>query len=247
MTTERTQLASNSDDLATLIAEAEIEAETAEAMLSPESQVGTIVQSPTPGAPLASRINTITDAGWVRVYRTSTGDMSMVNRNMLAMQLQKLDPDTGERAFTTRKPDIEPKRGTLKCWLHADGQIEDEFGEYGFGVCAKSNLISQYEVEEHVRRKHPREYASINSQRERRREDATAARQDRLIEAVLSGRVSPQEAQVEVVPVEEEANNQSGVGFSNPCPTCNEMLDAKNRGGWNLKLRSHNRREHPEG
>ena len=78
-----------------------------------------VIHSPSHAFPLDMQVASLESAGYVYVYDTENGERSVVNRNMLETQLQKLRED-GTRYFTTVKPDVEPKRGTLKCLLHQD-------------------------------------------------------------------------------------------------------------------------------
>ncbi len=102
-------------------------------------------------------------AGWVYIYETSDGQRSKANRNMLP-QLLKVKVN-GKPRFTTRKPDYEPKRGTLKCLLHEDDSIRAHYTDLGFATCRKSNITSPYQVTQHMRKRHPVEWATIEKER----------------------------------------------------------------------------------
>lgn len=111
----------------------------------------------------AIKLNTLKSAGWVKVWDTKTGEESICNRNMLLDQLQKKRPD-GSSVFTTEKPNFEPFRGTFKCLLHADDPNRKHYDELGLATCRKSNLTSKYQVERHMVKRHPAEYATIKEE-----------------------------------------------------------------------------------
>ena len=112
----------------------------------------------------AVKLNTLQSAGWVYVWDTRTGERSICNRNMLAKQLQKKRPD-GSLVFTTVEPDIKPFRGALKCMLHAEGPDRKHYDEIGLPVCRKSNITSPYQVERHMQKRHPAEWAVIKAEK----------------------------------------------------------------------------------
>lgn len=114
----------------------------------------------------------LTSAGWCYIYETKDGQRSICNRNMLPQLLKVKNPDKTLR-FTTRKPDYEPKVGTLKCLLHQDDPNRTHYSEIGFATCPKSNITSPYQVTQHMRKRHPVEWASIEKERtdKERKED----------------------------------------------------------------------------
>ena len=107
--------------------------------------------------PIDVQVASLESAGYVYVYDTENGERSVVNRNMLESQLQKMRPDD-TRYFTTVKPNIEPKRGTLKCLLHSDDPDRGQYDIWGFATCNKSNLISEFQVNRHVQIRHRMEW-----------------------------------------------------------------------------------------
>jgi hypothetical protein len=106
----------------------------------------------------------LTSAGYVWIYETDTGERSKANRNMLD-QLLKIRNKDGTFRFTTKKPDNEPVRGTLKCMLHADDPNRAHYAELGLPVCRKSNLTAPYMVEMHMRNRHPSAWATIEKEK----------------------------------------------------------------------------------
>ena len=122
-------------------------------------------------------------AGYVYVYDNRTGDRSTVNRNMLPQQLQKTRED-GTYAFTTQKPEIERKYGTIKCLLHKDDPNRGKYDDMGLAYCTKDNLTASHDLRVHMEKRHRREWATIDGERideERLRE---RQRQDNLADAI---------------------------------------------------------------
>lgn len=116
-------------------------------------------------------ISQLQSAGYVYVYDTKTGERSLVNRNMLPSQLKKKHED-GSYAFTTVKPAIVPRRGTLKCSLHPDDPNFKRYLELGFPTCKKANLTNPFQVKRHMQKRHPLEYQSLEDERlEKERQD----------------------------------------------------------------------------
>ena len=117
-------------------------------------------------------------AGWVYVYDTRTADRSVVNRNMLPQQLQKLRPD-GSYVFSTRKPEgIEPIVGDLNCPLHADDPHREKYDRMGLVTCTKTGFMNEFNRDRHLRSRHPRAYSTLES--ERVREEREAERLERM-------------------------------------------------------------------
>ncbi len=125
-------------------------------------------------------------AGYVYIYDTITGERSTTNRNMLPAQLKKMRLN-GSPFFTTRKPNFEPKRGTLKCMLHPDNPNREHYNDLGLPVCMKSNLISQYQVKRHTQKRHPSEWAAIEDERKEIERQDTLASQRAIRDAMVRG------------------------------------------------------------
>ena len=116
-------------------------------------------------------------AGWVYVYNVQTGSESVINRNMLQQQLEKRHTD-GSYLFSTQRPaGIPTPNATVKCTLHADSPDRAKYDGMGLIVCAKSNLLTETDRDTHVRRRHPRAWATL--QGEEKRQDREDDRTDR--------------------------------------------------------------------
>ena len=116
-------------------------------------------------------------AGWVYVYNVQTGSESVINRNMLQQQLEKRHTD-GSYLFSTQRPADAPRaNGNIKCTLHADGPDRAKYDGMGLIVCAKSNLLTDTDRATHVRRRHPRAWATLEG--EERRQEREDTRTDR--------------------------------------------------------------------
>jgi len=139
-----------------------------------------VIHSPSDAFPIDVQVASLESAGYVYVYDTENGERSIVNRNMLESQLQKMRPD-GTRYFTTVKPDIEPKRGTLKCLLHSDDPDRGQYDIWGFPTCNKSNLISEFQVTRHVQIRHRMEWQTIYEEKERQEKEEERSFQRQLL------------------------------------------------------------------
>lgn len=127
----------------------------------------------------------LVSAGHVYIYDTKTGDQSKINRNMLAIQMTKRHPD-GSRAFTLTPPNIQPVRGNLLCKLHPDAPDRQEYDRIGFKTCPKSNLMTEFDVEQHMRARHKREWASIEAARTRREKEQDRSLQHKTMAALAA-------------------------------------------------------------
>lgn len=125
----------------------------------------------------------LTSAGHVYVYDTKTGDRSTISRNMLELQFRKRHPD-GTRAFTLTQPSVIPARGTHLCLLHTDGPNRREYDRFGFKTCPKANLMTEFDVEQHMKARHKKEWASIQSERSRLEKDEEKAFQRQMMKAL---------------------------------------------------------------
>jgi len=152
-----------------------------------------VIHSPSDAFPIDVQIASLESAGYVYVYDTENGERSVVNRNMLESQLQKMRPE-GTRYFTTVKPNTEPKRGTLKCLLHSDDPDRGQYDIWGFATCNKSNLISEFQVNRHVQIRHRMEWQTIYEDRERKEKEEERNFQRQLLGAATRTGVQPEVA-----------------------------------------------------
>mgnify|MGYP001616565769 CR=1 FL=1 len=102
---------------------------------------------------------------------------------MLPAQLKKLRPN-GSRVFTTVRPAFAPQVGTIKCMLHADGPMREEYARYGWAICDADHFMSEFHLERHMAAKHKSEWAAIKDAKDKaeRAEDRAFQRE------ILSGR-----------------------------------------------------------
>jgi hypothetical protein len=106
----------------------------------------------------------MSSAGYVFIYDTETGEQSKCNNNMLRQMLGLQRPN-GRPVYTTRPPKEPPKRGTYKCLLHPDGPNRKHYDDLGLPTCRKANLTSPFQVNRHMQKRHPVEWATIESER----------------------------------------------------------------------------------
>ena len=145
--------------------ETDIEEMLRDAKKAPEpGTLDTVIHRGDADQPAPMTLAQLSSAGWVYIYENTDGQRSTANRNMLS-QLLKVKNRDGTPRFTTRKPDYEPKRGTLKCLLHREDPNREHYAEIGFVTCPKSNITSPYQVTQHMRKRHPVEWATIEKER----------------------------------------------------------------------------------
>ena len=111
----------------------------------------------------------VLSAGQVYIYDTKTGERSVCRRNILAHKLGLRRPD-GSLVFTTIRPNINPKRGHLRCMLHPD-ERKPMYDTWGFSTCKKSNLTSPFQVRRHMQKRHKQEYEAIKEEETRIEKD----------------------------------------------------------------------------
>ena len=107
----------------------------------------------------------VSSAGYVYIWDTRTFEKIPVLYYMLSAKLRQRRPD-GSYRFTTKKPDGEPWRGTIKCLLHSDGPDRKLYDSLGFRVCSKANITNPYQRTRHMQMKHGKEFAAIELSRQ---------------------------------------------------------------------------------
>lgn len=125
---------------------------------------------------------------WAYIYDNRTGERSLCNVNMLRQKLGQKRPD-GSFVFTTSKPNIAPKRGNLKCMLHADSEKREYYDKLGLPSCRKSNLTAPYMVEQHMKKRHPQEWAIVERERTQKEKEEARAFQEALLKQALTPKI----------------------------------------------------------
>ena len=131
------------------------------------------------GAPMV--VKEISNAGYVYVYDTHSYDKIPILSYMLAQKLRQKRPD-GSYRFTATDPKKLPIRGTIKCLLHPDRPEREYYNSLGFRTCQKSNLTNDYQLKQHMRKKHPQEWAAIEEYRKEKERAEDRALQKLLLE-----------------------------------------------------------------
>ena len=180
---------------------------------------------------------TVETPGRVKVWDIETGEVSYVlsSPDYLRMQLQKVNPETGKRIFTTIKPAIEPFRGSELCPLHMDAPESVEYRRLGFPVCKKSNLRNPGEAERHMRLKHKDSFLMLESLRTRQIEEEERA----VRHATIAAFTRPQEpVAAPKKPVQPQQSVEATDTFSQTCDACGEELFSKPNGA-RVKMMHH--------
>lgn len=119
------------------------------------------------GDELQGTVHGVQSAGYVTLWNTQTGLSSKFNMNMVPRKLKDKFPD-GSYVWSADKPDIEPFRGAVKCFLHPDDPNRAEYDRMGFAACNKANLINEYQRDRHMQRRHKDEWLAIEEARKKR-------------------------------------------------------------------------------
>lgn len=149
----------------------------------PGSEESKIIHSGDTDQPAPIVLHSLVSAGWVYIYETKTGEMSLANRNNLPMLLKVKNKD-GTRRFTTKKPPYSPKVGTMKCLLHAENPEREHYDEMGLPTCRKSNLRNRHAVTLHMEKRHPMEWKAI----EQERKDNEKKEEREFMRSLMQGR-----------------------------------------------------------
>ena len=158
----------------------------AEAEAAPEPGIfdrRRVIHSMSDEFPIDVTVASLESSGYVYIYNTETADRSITSQDRLPQKLQQLRPN-GMRWFTTVKPNFDPPRGTLKCLLHSDNPDRRLYDSWGFAVCTKANLRTEFQVSRHVQIRHRMEWQSITAERERIERDEERAFQRQLLESI---------------------------------------------------------------
>ena len=155
---------------------AELAQQWTEAAEPGSAKVGSVESRGNDDSPMPIVQSKLTSAGYVYVWDRYSGDSSLVNRNMLPVQLRKRyisGPHKGEVAFQRTDPALDkgwtkPKRNRLKCRLHQTDEERGTWDEMGFPLCIKDNLVSPYHQGRHMQSKHKSEWAAILDMRDNR-------------------------------------------------------------------------------
>jgi hypothetical protein len=175
-------------------------------------------------------------AGYVYVYGTKDRERSIINRNMLPAILRKT-MDDGSRAFTLTPPKDGPRRGTIKCKLHADSPDRAYYDSMGFDTCVKANLPSPFMAQMHMERRHKVEWKTMENER------LTAERlDDKEFQRTLLTKASEMGAAslYELSPQEKKDL------FRLQCTICSTVFHAKSRAAVGNKHAAHVRKKHTE-
>jgi hypothetical protein len=125
----------------------------------------------------------------VTVYSMTDGEPIAIPEYMVrAVMTKRVD---GEYMFTDNPAEApEYRKGTVKCFLHAESAerasgVLDEIGLKG-KVCPAGSLASVHSKRTHGERRHGREWAAYQEYLNDKKEAKAIARQERQLEATLS-------------------------------------------------------------
>ena len=136
-------------------------------------------------------VKEMSSAGYKSVWDTRTYEWAPVLYYMLQEVLGRKRTD-GSHIWTTVDPKRKPQRGTYKCMLHKDNPGRKEFDLMGLRVCPKDNIRNDFEVKQHMLKKHPKEWLTLEDVRKEkeRQEDRDDAK---LLRNALIAKTEPKE------------------------------------------------------
>lgn len=123
----------------------------------------------------------------ITMYHTETGEPRTFPKYM-AVKTAAKRLRNGQRAFTD-EPVVEFVQGNVKCLLHPDHPRRKELNEIGLSgrTCPAAHLASEYDMSEHMRRKHRRESAVIEQHEMKKRDEEYRAAQAATLELLKKG------------------------------------------------------------
>lgn len=129
--------------------------------------------------PVPMVVKEIKSSGYVWIYDTRTGERIPCIYYMVAQKMRERRQD-GSYRFTTKDPGFRPKKGSVICMLHPDHPNRAHYDDLGFRVCKKSNLINEFQMKQHMLRKHPQEWKAIQDE-----EKEQEKREDRALQRAI--------------------------------------------------------------
>ena len=134
--------------------------------------------------PSPMTVKEISGAGHVWVWDSRTFEKVPILYYMLPIKLRQRRED-GSFRFTTTDPQKLPIRGKVKCLLHKDGENRKHYDEMGFRYCKKDNITNAHQLTQHMRLKHPQEWAAIKSEKETKEREEDRELQRMLLKSQI--------------------------------------------------------------
>ena len=148
--------------------------------LSSELTANPVINKGDAELPAPMVVRSISSAGYVYVWDTRSYEKLPILYYMLPSKLRQRRPD-GSFRFTTNDPGLLPKRGSIKCMLHLNGENRKYYDELGFRVCGKENITNNYQLRQHMLKKHPQEWKAIEEERTNKEKQEDRALQRLLL------------------------------------------------------------------
>ena len=135
----------------------------------------------------------------VTLWDGQTGEKHVFKKNIQGVRPQVVDGamrrgygllgqvnEDGSYRWVTSDPKIVQRKGALKCRLHPDDAERALWDEMGLPVCTKANISSPYQVERHMKSRHPSAWQTIDQFRKDAKEAQDKADRDRQHEALMA-------------------------------------------------------------
>ena len=137
---------------------------------------------------------------YVTVYDNWRGNASTIPLYMLSKKLRQRYPNEstfprtlwGKPVFSLTRT-VKEQVGTYTCWFNSESPMKEEMNELGYvGIeCAKSNIPTAIEAENHMQHKHSREWNAIERHRTTKRADSQSNAMMELLKALVEREKEP--------------------------------------------------------
>ena len=217
---------------------------------------GEIINRPSEENPAPMKVSDLAFKGYVEVWDTRTGVLSLQPRWLLWQTMTKKRED-GSQVFTLVNPQIPPSYGDdLMCPLHPESALYARLKGMGFATCPKRHIPNQAALNSHIEHSHKRTWAFMEQDRQDRiREEDRQLQRDMLeamTKAAVRGVTRPEyTSETPVILGHEDYSGPVVVDtitvpsrrelFDAACPACTKVFHGKTRKQAGQRLSLHQR------
>lgn len=179
---------------------------------------GEILTRPSADTPWAQRVNSLDFKGYVQVWDTVTGIMSLQPRWLLWQTMTKTRAN-GSRVFTLHDPKIPQAYGNdLMCPLHPQHPDFPRYKSQGFPECPgkKRHIPHQQALNSHIRHTHKRLWEAMEQDRQDRIREEDRQIQRDLLQTMATA--AARGASVPAVPASVKVRDLPGITAA--CSDC---------------------------
>jgi len=147
-------------------------------------------------------VHELKSSGWVWVWDTKTFERIPILHYMVPAKMNQKYPD-GTYRFTSIPPKQKPKQGSIKCLLHPDDPNRKHYNELGLRICTKRNINNPFQLQMHMKKKHPQEMATIEAEKKEKELQEDRELRHMLLQTQVKARKTT-EKPVESIPWEQQ-------------------------------------------